>query len=208
MLATPLYDSEGKKVGKVDLDKAIFGGKVNSALLRQAMLMYASNKRSGCASTKTRKDVRGGGKRPWRQKGTGRARASSIRSPIWKGGGVVFGPHPRDYSYKLPKKIKTLAVISALNTKLNNNQLVVIKEIKLDQPKTKKIASILSKLKALDRPLIISDDSDSNLIRASRNIPGLAVKRPADCNTYDILRHHKLIIAEDALKKLTLRLSQ
>ncbi len=208
MLSTSLYDSEGKKVGKVDLDKAIFGGKVNTALLRQAMQMYASNKRSGCASTKTRKDVRGGGKKPWRQKGTGRARASTIRSPIWKGGGVVFGPHPRDYSYKLPKKIRTLAVISALNTKLNNNQLVVMKEIKLDQPKTKKVASILSKLKALDRPLIISDDSDSNLIRASRNIPGLAIKRPADCSTYDILRHHKLIIAEGDLKKLTLRLSQ
>jgi len=208
MLSASLYDLEGKKVGKVELDKTIFGSKVNNVLLRQTMQMYANNKRSGCASTKTRKEVRGGGKRPWRQKGTGKARASSIRSPIWRGGGVVFGPHPRDYSYKLPKKIKALAVISALNVKLNNKQLVLIKEIKIDEPKTKKVVSMLSKLKALDRPLIVTAALDSNLKRASRNIPGLSVKRPADCNAYDILRHHKLIIAEDALNKLTSRLLQ
>jgi len=208
MLSASLYDLEGKKVGKVELDKTIFGSKVNDVLLRQTMRMYANNKRSGCASTKTRKEVRGGGKRPWRQKGTGRARASTIRSPIWRGGGVVFGPHPRSYSFKLPKKVKALAVISALNVKLDNKQLVVIKEIKIDEPKTKKVVSMLSKLKALDRPLIVTLALDSNLKRASRNIPGLTVKRSEDCNAYDILRHHKLVIAEDALKKLTLRLSQ
>ena len=208
MLSASLYDLEGKKVGKVELDKTIFGSKVNDVLLRQTMQMYASNKRSGCASTKTRKDVRGGGKRPWRQKGTGRARASSIRSPIWKGGGVVFGPHPRSYSYKLPKKIKALAVVSALKLKLDNKQLVLMKEIKIDEPKTKKVVSMLSKLKALDKPLIVTTVLDSNLKRASRNIPGLSVKTPADCNAYDILRHHKLIIAEDALNKLTSRLLQ
>ena len=208
MLSASLYDLEGKKVGKVELDKTIFGSKVNDVLLRQTMRMYANNKRSGCASTKTRKEVRGGGKRPWRQKGTGRARASTIRSPIWRGGGVVFGPHPRSYSFKLPKKIKALAVISALNVKLDNKQLVVIKEIKIDEPKTKKVVSMLSKLKALDRPLIVTLALDSNLKRASRNIPGLTVKRSEDCNAYDILRHHKLIIAEDALNKLTSRLLQ
>ena len=208
MLSASLYDLEGKKVGKVELDKTIFGSKVNDVLLRQTMRMYANNKRSGCASTKTRKEVRGGGKRPWRQKGTGRARASSIRSPIWRGGGVVFGPHPRSYPYKLPKKVKALAVISALKVKLDNKQLVLMKEIKIDEPKTKKVVSMLSKLKALDRPLIITAALDSNLKRASRNIPGLSVKTPADCNAYDIIRHHKLIIAEDALNKLTSRLLQ
>ncbi|MEA3328295.1 MAG: 50S ribosomal protein L4 [Candidatus Omnitrophota bacterium] len=201
-----IYDLKGKQTGKVDLDERVFNGRVNQPLLKQAMMIYARNKRGGYASTKTRKDVRGGGSRPWRQKGTGRARASTIRSPLWKGGGVIFGPHPRDYSCKLSKKMKSLALISALNSKLQSKQIIVVKEITISKPKTKEVASILLKLKALDKPLVIVDNLDSVLIRSARNIFGLAIKSPADLNTYDLIRHHKLVITEQALKAVTDRL--
>lgn len=208
MLSIRLYDLKGKEVSKINLDKRIFNSKVNQVLLDQVMLMYAQNKRGGYASTKTRKEVRGGGSRPWRQKGTGRARASTIRSPLWKGGGVVFGPHPRDYSYRLPRRMKSLATISALNSKFRSKELIVIKDLKVSKPKTKEVKSILLKLNALDKPLIIVDSLDSDLIRASRNIPGLAVKSSAEFNAYDVMRHHKLIILKQALKSISSRLSQ
>lgn len=196
----PLYNKEAKVVGKVDLDEEVFNGKVNRVLLHQAMVMYAQNRRIGTASTKTRKDVRGGGRKPWRQKGTGRARAGTIRSPLWRGGGVVFGPHPRDYSYSLPKGMRRRALISALNSKLDAKELIVVEKIQIDSPKTKELVTILSRLDALDRPLILSNDLDLNIVRASQNLSGVAYRTPCDLNAYDILRHRKLIISKDALK--------
>ena len=207
-LSTVVYDLKGKQAGKIDLDERIFNNKVNRPLLEQVMIIYARNKRGGYASTKTRKDVRGGGSRPWRQKGTGRARVSTIRSPLWRGGGVIFGPHPRDYSSRIPKKVKSLALVSALNSKIQSKQLIVVKEIKISKPKTKEVASILLKLKAMNKPLVIVDNLDSLLTRAARNISGLAIKSPADLNTYDLLRHHKLVITEQALKDVIDRLSK
>ena len=206
MPSVPLYNREAKSVGKVQLDSKVFDGKVNQMLLHQVMAMYAQNRRSGTASTKTRKEVRGGGRKPWRQKGTGRARAGSIRSPIWRGGGVIFGPHPRDYSYSLPKKMKRKALISALNSKVEAKELVVIEGIALDEPKTKGLAAILSKLEALDRSLIVLCDPDSKVLRASQNLPGVSVRKPQDFSAYDLMRHRKLVIEKEALPSLISRI--
>lgn len=206
MSSVPLYNKEGRLVKEIDLDGRVFDGEVNKILLHQVMVMYSQNKRSGSASTKTRKDVRGGGRKPWRQKGTGRARAGSIRSPIWRGGGVVFGPHPRDYSYSLPKRMKRQALTSALNSKVETKELVVIEAIALEEPKTKKLVSILSKLKALEKPLIVLNDLDPKVLQASRNLPGASIRTAQDFNAYDVMRHRKLIIEKVALEGLVSRI--
>jgi len=206
MSSVPLYNKEGRLVKEIDLDGRVFDGEVNKILLHQVMVMYSQNKRSGSASTKTRKDVRGGGRKPWRQKGTGRARAGSIRSPIWRGGGVVFGPHPRDYSYSLPKRMKRQALTSALNSKVETKELVVIEAIALGEPKTKNLVSILSKLKALEKPLIVLNNLDPKILQASRNLPGVSIRTAQDFNSYDVMRHRKLIIEKVALEGLVSRI--
>jgi len=204
----PLYNFlDAKEIKKIDLDEKIFDGNVNKALLHQVVLMYQAAKRAGTAATKTRGEVSGGGKKPWKQKGTGRARAGSIRSPLWKGGGAVFGPHPRDYSYELPKKIKRQAVKSALNGKLIDSELLLIEEIKLGEPKTKIFASSLKKLlKSHTSVMFIVDKIDENLKRASRNVPKVLVAEPSNFNALDILLHRNLIISESALKKIQKRI--
>ncbi len=206
MLSVPLYNKEAKLVGTTKLDGRVFDGKVNQVLLHQAMVIFAQSKRSGTASTKRRSEVRGGGRRPWRQKGTGRARTGSTRNPIWRGGGVVFGPHPRDYSPSLPKRMKRQALISALNSKVEAKELVVIEGIALDEPKTKRLAQVLSRLEALDRPLIVLCDPDSKVLRASQNLPGVTIRKPQEFNAYDLLRHRKLVIEKEALPSLVSRI--
>jgi large subunit ribosomal protein L4 len=204
----PLYNFlDAKEVRKIDLDEKIFDGNVNKALLHQVVIMYQAAKRAGTAATKTRGEVSGGGKKPWKQKGTGRARAGSIRSPLWKGGGAVFGPHPKDYSYEVPKKIKRQAVQSALNGKLLDSELLFIEEIKLAEPKTKIFASSLRKLlKSHTSVMFIVDKIDENLKRASRNVPKVLVAETANFNALDILLHKNLIVSESALKKIQKRI--
>jgi len=203
MAEVPVYNMKGQAVGKMALDKNIFNGEVNEAILYQAIKMYESNLRQGTASTKTRSQVSGGGKKPWRQKGTGRARAGTIRSPLWRGGGIIFGPHPRDYSYAIPKKIRRLALISSLNAKLNNGELVVLEEIKVAEPKTREFMGILRNLKADDKPLVVVDDKDKAIILASRNIPELLLRDYKALNAYEVLKQHKLILTQKALNALT-----
>lgn len=203
MAEVPIYNIKGQSIGKMSLDKDIFNGEVNEAVLYQAIKMYEANLRQGTASTKTRSDVSGGGKKPWKQKGTGRARAGTIRSPLWRGGGIIFGPHPRDYSYSIPKGIKKLALISSLNDKLNNNELIVLEDIKIDKPKTKEFMSVLRNLKADDKPLLVLDDKDETIIRASRNIPHLLLRDYKTLNAYEVLKQHKLILTQKALVALT-----
>ncbi len=206
MLSIPVYTMQGKKDSKFTLDKDLFDGKINKSVLYEVIAMYQKNQRQGTASTKTRAAVRGGGKKPWKQKGTGRARTGSIRNPLWKGGGVIFGPHPKNYTSPIPKKLKKLAVKSSLNAKLKSNELIVIDEIKLDQPKTKKLVNILSSLDAMDKSLILLEKKDPNIMKACSNIPGSDVRTFDNFNAYDILKHHKLIISKSALKHLIKRL--
>lgn len=203
-----IYDMNAKKIDTLDLDKRIFDGKVNTALLHQVMVMYAACSRKGTASTKTRSEVRGGGRKPWRQKGTGRARFGSIRNPIWRGGGVAFGPHHRDYSYSLPRKIRLTAVKSMLNSKLKDKLLLVIDEIKLDESKTKRIKGILDKFKVGNKVLIISDKLNDDIKRASRNLKNVKVMEPETLCSDDLLRYQHLLITKVALQKLTKRLLQ
>lgn len=206
-LSSSVYNMKGSKTSDIELSKSVFGGEINIPLLHQAMLMYQANKRSGTASTKDRSEVRGGGKKPWRQKGTGRARVSSIRNPIWRGGGVAFGPRPRDYSFSLPAKMKKLALKSCLSSKLEEGQVVVIDKIELDQPKTKLFKAVLDSLKVKGGALVILNKIDDNVKKASRNIPSVTVRTLKDFNMMDVLGHESVVITEPALKNLTKRLA-
>lgn len=208
-LDCPIYDIKGKKVDTISLNSKIFNGEVNIPLLHQVVTIYNAHMRSGSASTKTRSEVRGGGKKPWRQKGTGRARSGSIRSPLWRGGGVIFGPHPRAFSYKLPDKLKKEAIISALNSKFLEDDMVIVNEIRLDQPKTKRFAAVLESLgiKEGTSSIIILDKADNNIKLSSRNIPKLSLRTGNNFNALDILKHKKLIIEEPSLKRLMKELS-
>lgn len=204
--AVNLYDVKGHKEGTVDLDKSIFTGEYSVPVLHQAVRMYMANKRLGLADTKVRNEVAGGNKKPWKQKGTGRARVGSIRNPIWIKGGIVFGPHPRSFKYDLPKKIKSLSLLHSLNAKLSDGKLSIIKDFKVDQPKTKNVQAIVDKLKMKGSILIAVESKDKNLALASRNIAGLTVARVVDINTYDVLKHKNFVVTENGLKALTERL--
>lgn len=203
MAEIEIYNIKGKSVGKFELDKELFNGEVNEPILYQVIKMYEANQRQGTASTKTRSDVSGGGKKPWKQKGTGRARAGTIRSPLWRGGGIVFGPHPRDYSYQVPKSIKRLALIASLNAKLNDKNIIVIDEIKLEKPKTKEVATLLRNLKAEKKPLLVLEEKNEGVIRASRNIANLLLRDYKALNAYEVLKQQKLVLTQKALAALT-----
>ncbi|MBC7326118.1 MAG: 50S ribosomal protein L4, partial [Moorella sp. (in: Bacteria)] len=168
-----LYNIQGQQVGEVDLDDRIFGGEVNEAVLHQAVVMQLAARRRGTASTRGWAEVRGGGRKPWRQKGTGRARAGSIRSPLWRGGAVIFGPRPRDYGYKLPKKVRRLALRSALASKVQGGNIIVLDELKLDKPRTKDMAAILKALAADNKALVVTAVEDQNVELSARNLPGV-----------------------------------
>jgi large subunit ribosomal protein L4 len=189
MTKIALYNMSGEQAGEIDLNDDVFNIEVNEHVMYEAVKTYMANQRQGNQSTKTRSEVRGGGRKPWRQKGTGRARAGTIRSPLWKGGGVVFAPKQRDYSKKLPKKIKRLAMKSAFSSKVINNEMVVLDELKLDEIKTKRITEVLSNLKVDKKALIVTDDK--NVYFSARNIKGV---KTASVN--------KFIITKDALKKV------
>ncbi|GAG10983.1 unnamed protein product, partial [marine sediment metagenome] len=193
-----LYNIAGESIGEVTLSSKVFGAKVNEALLYEALKAQTSSRRRGTASTKERAQVRGGGRKPWRQKGTGRARAGSIRSPIWKGGGTTFGPRPRDYSYSLPRKAKRKAIKSALSAKFKEKEVLILDRMDLKEAKTKKMASILVKLRSGKKPLLVMEEGNEMVRRAARNIEGVKVISPNSLNLYDLLNHNKLILTKEA----------
>jgi len=205
-----VYSLSGKKVDKFKLEPKIFNVTVNKPLLHQAITMYNANKRQGTASTKTRANVRGGGKKPWRQKGTGRARAGSIRSPLWRGGGVVFGPHPRDFGYDLPKKMKRLALISSLSAKTKDKEIIVLEKTpELKAPKTKDIVKILMALKTYrKRTLFLASERNINLMKSCRNIENLTLKTCDDFNAYDVISNSKVLFSKDIHECLVKRLKK
>lgn len=193
-----VYNVKGEQVGEIELKDSVFGVPVNVPVMYEAVLNYLANQRQGTHSTKTRGEVRGGGRKPWRQKGTGRARQGSIRAPQWIKGGIVFGPKPRDYSYKLPKKVKRLALKSALSSKVRDNEIIVLDEFKLDQPKTKKVVELLKNFN-VDSALIVVPEGEKNVELSARNIPGVKTLYANYLNTYDILKYDKFIITKDAV---------
>lgn len=207
-MKAPLYSKEGKKKGEVVLNPAIYGARVNQRLLDLVQKAYAANLRHGTADTKTRKEVSGGGKKPWRQKGTGRARHGSTRSPIWKGGGVTFGPHPRDYFVALPKSMRKYALISALSMRADQKNVLLLEDTKLETPKTRELAQIIKSLPLEEkRTLCVVRDIDLNLKRASQNLSGLIdLARASDLNAYHILQRTKILIEQDALSVIEERL--
>jgi large subunit ribosomal protein L4 len=207
MMTIDVYSKTGKKSGELKLNETVFGAPVNERLLSLVQTAYAGNQRRGTHDTKERDQVRGGGKKPWRQKGTGRARHSSRRSPIWKGGGKTFGPHPRDYDTNLPDTMKQKALVSALSLKKKEENLMFLEEASLKEPKTKELVGIIKALGLTDsRTLYIADSVDSKLKRASGNLKHLfSIKLARDVNAYHILRRKKLLIEKQALLTLETR---
>lgn len=197
-----VYNMQGEQVGTVTLNDRIFGLEPNHDLMHRYVVMYLANQRVGTAATKNRGAVRGGGRKPWRQKGTGRARHGSIRSPLWVGGGVVFGPQPRDYRMSMPKKARRAATRSALSAKAKAEGIVVVDELKFTEPKTRMMVSTLENLKVDGKALIVSGERDKNLWLSARNIPGVTAVEAADLNAYLILNHDYLVVTKDALSKI------
>jgi large subunit ribosomal protein L4 len=201
-----IVNIEGKKVGELALADAVFGAKVKEYLLWELVKAQQAAKRAGTHSTKTRANVRGGGKKPYKQKGTGNARQGSSRAPNHVGGGKVFGPHPRDYSYTVPKKVKRAALISALSLRAKEKKLVVVDKLTFDAPKTKRLIGILKAL-GVESALLVDAKSNANLSKSARNLPSHRYLAPEGLNVYDILRHPGLVIAADAIKQIEARVS-
>lgn len=195
-----LYNMNGDVTGNIELSDTIFGIEVNENVLHAVVVNQLANKRQGTQSTKTRGEVRGGGKKPWKQKGTGRARQGSIRSPQWKGGGVAMGPVPRSYNYTLSKKVRRLAMKSALSTKVANKEIIVLESLKLDAIKTKEMVKVLSNLKANTTALVVLPGVDEMVTKSLRNIPNVKAAYVNTINVYDILKHDKFIITKEAVE--------
>ena len=194
-----VYNMLGAQVGEIELNDDVFGIEPNKAVMYDFIKMQLANKRQGTSSTKTRTEVRGGGKKPWRQKGTGRARVGSSRNPVWRGGGIAFGPKPRDYSYKLPQKVRRLALKSALSSKALDNKILVVDEFSFDQPKTKVMVQALEALKVGKKTLLVTADGNVNVVKSARNIEGVKPMRADFINVYDILKHDTLLMTKDAV---------
>ncbi len=201
MANVAVYDMEGKEVGKMDLDDAVFGVKVNEHLVHMAVIQQLANNRQGTQKAKTRAEVSGGGRKPWRQKGTGHARQGSTRSPQWKGGGVVFAPVPRDYSFKLNKKEKRIALKSALTSRVLENKFIVLDELKFDEIKTKKFQEVLDNLKVY-KALVVLNDNDKNVVMSAKNIPNIRTSLTNTINVYDIMKYNTVIVTKDAVTKI------
>jgi len=208
MATVPVLNKKGKETATMELSDDLFGKKVNSEILHQAVVMYQASQRQGTLSTKERGDVSGGGKKPYRQKGTGRARQGTTRAPQFIGGGVVFGPHPRDFGYTLPKKIRRVALRESLNAKYQAGQMIFIDELKEVFPKTKDFAAILNVLKLKGKTLGLMDGCDPSIGLASRNIPRFEILRADDVTAYDILRNKYLLLTKTAFQKLLERINK
>lgn len=196
-----VVDMSGKELREIEISEVLFASDINETAVHQAVVNHLANRRQGTQSTKTRSEVRGGGRKPWRQKGTGSARQGSTRSPQWKGGGVVFAPKPRDYSYKLPKSLKKVALYSALTSKFNDGKMIVVDNISFDAPKTSKMVEFFDKLGAR-KPLVVTETVDKNVYLSARNIEKAAVTYADLINVYELLKHDNLVISESALKRV------
>jgi len=192
----------GSQVEELELNEAVFGIEPNEHVVYEAVKNHLANKRQGTQSVKTRAEVRGGGRKPWKQKGTGRARHGSTRSPIWVGGGVTFAPKPRDYSYKLPRKVKRLAMKSVLSSKVEENALIVMDSFALETPRTKDAIEVLSKLELGRKTLIVTTEKNENVVRSTNNLPNVQTIVVDNLNVYDILNHNTLVMTKDAVKKV------
>ena len=202
MLKTNVYDMSGKLVGEIELSEAVFGITPNTAVVHDAVKNHLANKRQGTQSALTRAEVSGGGRKPWRQKGTGRARQGSTRAPQWTHGGIVFAPKPRDYSYTLNKKAKRLALKSVLSAKVAETNLVVIDAIKMDAPKTAQFAAFLKAVGCDTKTLVVTAEADQNVVKSGRNIPGCEVTFANLLNVYDVVNANKLVVDQAALRKI------
>ncbi len=202
MANVSVYNMEGKEVGNIELNDAIFGVEVNEHLVHMAVLQQLADKRQGTQKAKTRSEVSGGGRKPWRQKGTGHARQGSIRAPQWKGGGVVFAPVPRDYSFKMNKKEKRAALKSALTDKAQAGNLIVVDELKFDEIKTKKFAEVMNNLKATRKALVVLADNDQNVVLSARNLAEASTTLTNSLNVYDIVNARTLVLTKDAVAKI------
>ncbi len=202
MPTVALYNTDGKQVGDIELNESVFGAEIRPDVMHEVVVNYLANQRQGTQSTKTRTEVRGGGIKPWRQKGTGRARQGSIRAPQWVGGGVALGPKPRDYRYNVNKKVRRLALKSALSSKVVDGDIIVLEDLKLDAIKTKEMATILNNLGVNEKALIVLPENDKNVVLSARNIEGVATTFVGAINTYEVLKYTKFIIVKDAVAKL------
>lgn len=198
MANVAVYNMEGKEVDKIELNDSIFGVEINEHLVHMAVLQQLANKRQGTQKAKTRSEVRGGGRKPWRQKGTGRARQGSTRSPQWTGGGVVFAPTPRDYSFKLNKKEKRAALKSALTSRVVENKFVVVDELKLDEIKTKKFVEVLKNLN-VEKALVVLNDMDEKVIASAANIPTVKTTQTNELNVFDVLKYDTVVVTKAAV---------
>jgi len=205
-VTVPIVSQQNEVVGEMSLPPEVFAGPVRRHLLYEAVRMQQANRRAGTAATKTRAFVRGGGKKPWRQKGTGRARAGSIRSPLWRGGAIIFGPQPRDYSYRIPATARKAALCSALAAKAREGKVLVLDRIALEAPKTKLLAKLMANLN-VQSALIVVPQRDDSLERAARNLPLVKVLRAEGANVYDLLRYERLILTPEAVQALNGRLA-
>lgn len=197
-----VFNINGDQVGEIELNDAVWGIEPNEHVLHEAVVMQLAGQRQGTHETKTRAEVSGGGRKPWRQKGTGRARHGSTRSPIWRTGGIVFGPHKRSYKYSLPKKVRRLAMKSALSSKMQAGEVLVLDELTLAQPKTKEMVGILNKLNVQNKALVVTAEVNENVLKSARNIPGVKQVRADGINVYDLLNHDKLVITKEAVAKV------
>ncbi|MBD5519214.1 MAG: 50S ribosomal protein L4 [Lachnospiraceae bacterium] len=201
MANVSVYNMEGKEVGKMDLNDAVFGVEINEHLVHMAVVQNLANKRQGTQKAKTRSEVSGGGRKPWRQKGTGHARQGSTRAPQWKGGGVVFAPVPRDYSFKLNKKEKRAALKSVLTSRVQDNKLIVLEELKLDSIKTKDFKKVMDNLK-VEKAMVVIGEQDQNVILSARNLPKVNTAVAENINVYDVLKGDTLVLTKDAVAKI------
>ena len=201
MANVSVYNIEGKEVGSIELNDAVFGVEVNEHLVHMAVVNQLANNRQGTQSAKTRSEVSGGGRKPWRQKGTGHARQGSTRAPQWTGGGIVFAPKPRDYSFKMNKKEKRIALLSALSSKVAESKIVVLDEFKLDEIKTKKFVEVMNNLK-VENALVVLEGENKNVVLSGRNIPSVKVTATNEINTYVVLKYTTLVVTKAAVEKL------
>jgi large subunit ribosomal protein L4 len=199
MPVAEVYNIEKNKVSEIELNDAVFGASINEHCIYEVVRMQMAARRSGTASTKGRHDVRGGGKKPWRQKGTGRARSGTIRSPLWRGGGIVFGPKPRDYSFKAPKKVRKIALISALSMKVRDEKMLILKDFPMEAIRTKSFKEVIDRF-GLKKALFVLDKSDAILEKSSRNIKDIKMIRSEGINVYDLLKYDHVVLLEPSVK--------
>ncbi len=202
MPVVAVYSSSGEQVGEMQLSDKVFGEQVNEAVIHEVVVNQMANARVGTSSTKGRGEVRGGGRKPWRQKGTGRARVGSTRSPLWRGGGVVFGPKPRDYSYSIPKKVRRLAFRSALSAKLAEDNMVVLEELNFEEPKTKNMVEILNRFSEGKKAIVVTGSKNENVEKSARNIPGVIPRTSDRLSVLDLVTYDKLVLTKDAVVRL------